>query len=265
MALIWPRVLDNNLEIFFAHTSFKWANNAKNKAAVIVVIVGIRNCSQNDKWICHGTFTSKVENINPYLADSPSAYIKRRSKPLSMSLPSMVYGSLINDGGNLVLTEQEKTQLLEKAPEAERFIRRYIGTREYVQGRSRYCIYIEDDDLRKAKSIEEINNRLKHVSEYRAKSSEKSTRALSEMPHKFYFQSYNNTPSIIVPRTSSEKRDYLPVGFLSNDVIIADAQAICNAKLWVFSVLCSHMHMLWVKTDRWEAEIGLPLFIFYLL
>jgi hypothetical protein len=249
VALVWPRVLNDDKEICFAYLPFKWANNAKDKAAVIVVIIGVRNNSNSsDKQIFQQSMTATVKNINPYLADSPSVYIKRRSKPISSILPNMVYGNLINDGGFLTLSEAEKESLVSKAPEAERYVKPYIGAREFLHGQTRFCIHIEDKDIVSASRIVEISQRLGQVTAHRSSSTEKSTRALSEVPHKFYFQSYNNTPSILIPRTSSERRDYIPAGFLEKNVIIGDAQAICNAELWVFALLVSHMHMLWVKT-----------------
>uniref|UniRef100_Q3ASJ8 site-specific DNA-methyltransferase (adenine-specific) n=1 Tax=Chlorobium chlorochromatii (strain CaD3) TaxID=340177 RepID=Q3ASJ8_CHLCH len=248
VALIWPRVLKENLEIGFAHNAFKWSNNAKDKAAVIVIIIGVRNKSNNSKKIYEGNHVRVVSNINPYLTTGNSSYITRRSKPISPQLQKIVYGNLINDNGNLVLNESEKCELMRKYPLTENYIKLYIGSKEYLRGETRYCLYIEDDELQNAIQIPEIKKRLDAIRVHRANSSEKSTKALAPFPNRFYFQSYNNTESIIIPRTSSENREYIPIGFLSSNIIISDAaQAIYEAKPWVFGIISSRMHMTWVR------------------
>lgn len=249
VALIWPRVLNESLEIGFAHSSFKWTNNAKDKAAVIVVIIGVRNKSNNFKRIYKGNHVRIVSNINPYLTTGNSSYITRRSKPISLQLQKIVYGNLINDDGHLILNEIEKNELIRKYPIADNYIKLYIGSKEYLRGEKRYCIYIEDTELQNAIQIPELKERFDSVTAHRAKSSESSTKALAPFPNRFYFQSYNNTTSIIIPRTSSENRKYIPIGFLESNIIISDAaQAIYEAKPWVFGVISSNMHMTWVRT-----------------
>jgi hypothetical protein len=248
VALIWPKVLNEDLEIGFAHRSFKWTNNAKDKAAVIVIIVGVRNISSKPKVIYTENHFQVVKNINPYLSAGFSSYITRRSKPLNPQLPKIVYGNLINDDGNLVLNESERNDLLKSHPELSKFIKQYIGAKEYLRGEIRYCLFIEDYDLEDASKNPEILKRLNAVVKHREESSEKSTQLLAKHPNRFYFQSYNHTNSIIIPRTSSENREYIPIGFLNSDVIISDAaQAIYGAEPWVFGIISSRMHMTWVR------------------
>lgn len=248
VALIWPRVLDDSLEIGFAYNSFKWTNNAKDKAAVIVVIIGVRNKSNKIKNIYEDQNVRIVSNINPYLTSGSSSYITRRSKPISTELQKIVYGNLINDDGNLTLNEIEKNDLITKYPIIENYIKPYIGSKEYLRSETRYCIYVEDNEMQNAIQIPELKDRFNAVTAHRAKSTEKSTKELAHFPNRFYFQSYNNTPSIIIPRTSSENRKYIPIGFLAENIIISDAaQAIYEANPMIFSIISSKMHMTWVR------------------
>lgn len=160
----------------------------------------------------------------------------------------MVYGSLLNDSGNLVLSTVEKDELLRESPESEVLIRRFIGSREFLRGEVRWCLYIKEDQLGLARSIDEVSRRLDAVAEHRRKSTEASTRALSDTPHRFYFSAHTEGDAMIVPRTSSERREYIPIGLLRDDTIISDAaQAIYSPPIFLFSILSSRMHMTWVR------------------
>ncbi len=248
VALIWQKVLTGGIEISYAYQTFVWSNNAKSKAAVFVIIVGLRNKSQSPKYIFNGRHQLIAQNINPYLTSANSAYISRRSKPLNASLNKIVYGNLLNDGGYLTLIESEKEALIDEYPNSQKFIKLYIGSKEYLRGESRWCLFIKEDQVDEAMSIKPIQQRLQKVSEHRNKSTEKSTRDIAHLPYKYYFQSYNETESIIIPRTSSERRDYIPVGFLNKNIIISDAaQAIYNAEYWILGLISSKMHMTWVR------------------
>lgn len=249
VALTWERVLGNDLEIKFAHKTFQWSNNAKHKAAVFVIIVGVQNINKQKKKIYGNNRVYLVDIINPYLSSGSMAYITRHSKPLNGELQKIVYGNLLNDEGHLTLNLEEKNKLLATYPETSKFIRLYIGSREFLRGEERWCLYIKDKYLQTAMEIPPIAKRLSLVQNFRAKSTEKSTRAMAQFPNRFYFSSYNETNSIIIPRTSSARRDYIPIGFLNDDVIISDAaQAIYNAEPWTFAVISSLIHMVWVKT-----------------
>lgn len=248
VALLWPKILNTGLEIFFAHQSFKWNNNAKDKAAVTCVIIGLQNCSTNSKIIISNNNYLTVKNINAYLTGTSTIYITRKSSPISRSLPKIVYGSLLNDKGNLVLNKQEKINLITKYPSSEKFIRKYIGSREFLRREERYCLMIGDEDVKEALTIPEIKRRLENVSKRRAESTEISTRNLAQYPHRYYFSAHKDSLSIIIPRTSSEHRNYIPIGFLDGKTIISDAaQAIYDADPFVFGIISSHIHMVWVR------------------
>jgi hypothetical protein len=248
VALLWPLIFKENVEINFAHQSFKWKNLAKGNAGVTCVIIGLANKSTKAKRLYSAERYRTVKNINPYLTEGDSSFITRRSSPLSKGLPRMIYGNLLNDGGNFILTREEKDTLIERYPESKKLVRNYIGSQEFIRGQQRWCLFISEDQIALAQSIPEISNRLKKIKALRSASTEKSTRAMADFPHKYYFLAHKETNSIIIPRTSSENRDYIPMGFLDEKTVISDAaQAIYDAEPFIFAILNSRMHMVWVR------------------
>jgi len=248
VALIWPRVLKDDIEIFFAHQSFKWTNNAKGNAGVTVVIIGLKNKSEKAKYLYKNGIKQLVKNINPYLTEGNSVYIRRKSSPISNFKP-IVFGNMPNDGGNLLFNQKEKDSLIQKYPFVKKYIRSYMGAREFLNGGERYCLFIPDDAVAEIKKIPEILLRLDNIKKIRAESTEKSTREMASQPHKFYFFPHKETNSIIVPSTTSERREYIPIGFLTNETIISNsANAIYDAEPWLFAVITSKMHMVWMRT-----------------
>lgn len=248
VGLLWPGVLGDELEIGYAYTSFKWSNHAKNSAGVTCVVIGIRNKSTDPKFIYTDELRLSVGRINPYLADGPDIWIGRRSFSLSDSLPKLGFGSMANDGGNLILSDRQKDQLLHDYPSAAAFVRGFSGSEEFIKGKTRWCLVIPDPDVAEATKNEEIAMRLEGVRAHRAKSTEKSTRALAETPNRFYFFAHQDTDSIIVPRVSSERREYIPVGYLDRYTVISDsANAAYGVAPWLFALLTSRAHMVWLR------------------
>ena len=247
VALLWTHVITSQNEIFFAHQSFKWINNAKGNAGVTVVIIGIRPVSNDDKFIFNKNISQNVKRINPYLTEGSSSWITKRTKPLS-KIPVMNYGSKIVDKGNLIFSTEEKNNFIDKNPNAKKFLKRLMGSAEFIRNTERWVLYIKDEDLEFAKSFSEISQRLDKVKEFRNQSSEKSTREAANTPHKYYYSVHNGAEAIIIPSTSSERRNYIPMGFLSGDYIITNAaNAVFNAEPWLFAVLTSRTHMVWVR------------------
>jgi hypothetical protein len=247
VALLWTHVITSENEIFFAHQSFKWTNNAKGNAGVTVVIIGIRPVSNDDKFIFNKNISQNVKRINPYLTEGSSSWITKRTKPLS-KIPVMNYGSKIVDKGNLIFSTEEKNNFIDKNPNAKKFLKRLVGSAEFIRDTERWVLYIKDEDLEFAKSFSEISQRLDKVKEFRNQSSEKSTREAANTPHKYYYSVHNGAEAIIIPSTSSERRNYIPMGFLSGDYIITNAaNAVFNAEPWLFAVLTSRIHMVWVR------------------
>lgn len=248
VGLLWSYILEKNLEIKFAYTSFKWANNAKSNAAVIVAIIGIGNSSINKKKLYYDGICHIVNNINPYLSAGKSVVLPRRGKPIS-NLPPMLYGNKSTDNGYLFLNFEEKEEILMQYPEADKYIKKLIGSNELINGIQRWCLWIKDEDVETAKKIPLILERLNAVAEWRSLSKAQCTVKYSEHPNKFKQITYKATAAIVVPRVSSERREYIPFGFVDNDTIVLDsAQAIYIPNAFIFGVISSKMHMVWVKT-----------------
>jgi len=159
-----------------------------------------------------------------------------------------VFGSMPRDEGNLVVSPEERDSLIED-PRALKFVKKYLGAAEYIRGNDRYCLWIEESDYEEAKSIPAIKQRIERVAEFRAKSKAKSTRDYANRPYRFVQISYKPTDSIIVPSVSSERREYIPMGFLDKNTVVSNAaNAIYDAEHWLFSILQSKMHMAWIRT-----------------
>jgi len=248
VSYLWPKVFDKGLEIDFAYKSFKWVNNAKGNAGVTVVIIGVRNISLNSKYLISDKHSSQVSNINPYLTSAPTVFVRRSSKPISSDFPKMVMGNMARDGGNLILSTEEKENLLKNHYNVSSLIRPLLGSVEFIQGKKRWCLWIKDSQRELAESIPEIKKRIENVYNFRIASKAKTTNGYAVIPHKFAQRSPEDSDSIIIPRVSSERREYLPIGFLDSTNIISDsAQAIYNAQPWVFGMISSRLHMVWVR------------------
>jgi hypothetical protein len=257
VALLWPYIFDKNLEIGFAHKSFKWTNNAKGNAGVTCVIVGIRNCGHLAAKLYNNGISQSVKSINAYLEIGDNIIVKKLSKPIS-DLPPMSYGNKAVDGGNLILNDNEKQKLVKEYPETERFIRPLLGASDYIRGNTRWCIWIKDSEVREASKIAPITSRIEKVKHMRLASPDKSANEMSKTAHRFREQKESTHSTVIVPATSSERRKYIPMGFLSPESIITNAsQAIYDPEPWIFAVISSMMHMLWVRAvgGRLETRI----------
>lgn len=252
--LIWPHILDNNIEIDFAHQSFKWTNNAKGNAGVTVIIVGFRNISNKPKYLFHNNLRKLAKNINPYLMDSANIIIDGRNKPLS-NFPEMKFGNMPNDGGGLILTEDERKQLLNQYPEANKFIKVLLGSSEYIKGNKRYCLWIENEQLEEAEQIPFIQDRIEISKTHRLKSKDKGTNELAKRAYQFRDRNVAKESQLIIPRVSSEAREYIPCGYLDSDSIISDSGlAIYDAEPYIFSIINSKMHMVWIKAVGGKLE-----------
>jgi len=241
---LWPYVLNDDIEIFFAHQSFKWQNNAKSNAAVIVAIIGISNKNNKTKLIIKNSISQQVNHINPYLLSADTVYINRRTKPIS-KLPSMIYGNEPRENGNLLLTVSERDDLINSYPTAIKHIKKITGAYEYINNIQRFCLWGEEliDD-----NIPFIETRLEQVKQYRLTSKRKATQEYSEKSHLFTSATYKKKQSIIVPIVSSEARKYIPIGILDKDtVILNSAQVVYDFEPYIFGIITSQMHMAWMR------------------
>jgi len=251
VAPLWGKMFDEyKVNIDFGYRTFKWTNEAKGKAAVHCVIIGFSVCQNNMPKIIYESDGSKItaNNINAYLVDAPNVLIASRSKPIC-DVPVMTKGSQPSDGGYLILTTEEKNELLAKEPLSEKFIRRYIGAKDYINGEMRYCIWLNDVSFAEIKNCPLILKRIEQVKEFRLSSSAKPTVEKATTPHLFFFIAQPSSEYIIVPEVTSEKRKYIPIGFMSPNFIASSLlRIIPNTTLYHFGILTSNVHMAWMRS-----------------
>lgn len=253
VALLWPQIITEKIEIGFAYQSFKWTNNAKGNAGVTVIILGLRNISNDAKYLFNGNLKKQAKNINSYLLDYANIIITGRSKPLS-NFPEISFGNMANDGGFLLMEEQEKLTL-EKNDKANKFIKPFVGSSEFIKGNYRYCLWIEEHNKVDASQIPEISKRINSVMKYRLNSDRDATKVLAKFAYRFGEVRHENVDALLIPRHSSETREYIPIGFFNSETIIADsALAIYGAQPWLFGIIHSKMHMSWIKVVGGKLE-----------
>ena len=249
--ILWNPILRRNVQIFFAHKSFKWSNNAKYNAAVTCSIIGLSAKSSTKRLFANGE-SKIVGNINPYLISSDNTIITSLSNPIC-NVPEMSFGSMPNDGGYLLLEKNEKEELINSDNECSRFIHRIYGSQEFIRDEERYCIWIEENE--KENLPELIFNRVKQVEAVRSESKRAATNKLAAVPWRFGEVRYKNSDAIIVPSVSSERRKYIPVGYVPKGTVISNlAFAIYDAEKWLFALLTSKMHNLWVRAVGGSLE-----------
>jgi hypothetical protein len=256
VALLWPHVLGNEREIYFAHRPFKWSNLAKGNAGVSVVIVGVKNITDREQIrIYDGDNQRIADKINPYLVPASTVYVGTESNPLG-ELPRMVMGSMPRDGGNLILDQDEARHLIATAPVAANWMRRYVGSDEIVKGTERYCLWIGDSDAAKARTVEEISRRLEAVATMRSASPLASTSEFANRPHRFvYLAGESRVRTIAVGGVSSEKRPYLPVDLFHPQTVVSNlAFAIYDGPLWSLALIGSRVHLVWVAAVCGKLE-----------
>jgi hypothetical protein len=253
VSALWPHILSSDLEIFFAHTSFKWNNNAKNKAMVSVIIVGIRNRSNSPKIIFEKGLQKIVENINPYLIPSKTIYILSRNSPIS-NLKEMIGGNVAYDSGYLIFNEIEMNQFVNENPDTDDYFKRIIGGNELLNGEIRFCLLFKDYKLEDVINIKGIRERIEGVRSSRLNAKDIGTHKLAQRPHQF--RDLNNPENFIaIPKTSSERREYIPAMFLTKDYIPIDSvRIIPNAEPFSFSIISSKIHMIWMRIVSGRLE-----------
>ena len=245
VAQFWPLVFER-AKISFAELSFKWANLAAHNAGVTCVIIGLtQKDSKNTCWIFDGAAARQVQAISPYLTAGTPIYVSARQEPLT-GVSEMLLGNFAKDGGHLLLTHNEASAL---DPISKRFVRPIYGAQEFIKGIQRFCLWIEDHEVGVAKQISAIEIRLYKVAEERKRSPKKETIEWSKQPHRFVeIRSPQYMTAIIVPRVSSEDREYLPVGLLPTRSVVTEAFALYDAPLWNMALIASRLHLVWIGT-----------------
>jgi hypothetical protein len=243
---LWPLISNNGNEIFFAYTPFNWTNNAKDKAGVTCSIIGVRRIGTGKKYLFNEKVRLEVPRINGYLTTGSETYITKSLTSIS-GLPQMITGNSPYENGNLMLTPEERNSLLSEYPESAYFIRKVTGANEFINSIERYCIWINDKDVEAALAIKPIKERIEKIKAFRSTGGEVA-RGLMNKPHQFRYTHTAKKSIIIIPIVSSSRREYIPFGFLPPEyIILSSAAAIYDSEIYIFSILSSKIHMLWVR------------------
>lgn len=245
---IWPIVFENQIEINFAYEPFKWENLAAHNAGVTVVIIGLGKKSNKFKYLYSDQVVKECRLIGPYLIPNKSEVVTQQKDPLGQQA-KMLFGNMPRDGGHLFL-DNEIAKDLKNDPLASQFVKKFVGSEELINGKHRFCLWIDDQHKNDVLKNKIISNRLKLVKEEREKSKAKSTKDFALMPHRFVqIAGKAENSCIVVPRVSSENRDYLPVNYLNDKYIIGDRNfSLYDAPLWNMALIASRLHWVWIGT-----------------
>lgn len=256
VALTWPRILNENIEINFAYQSFKWINNAKGNAGVTVIIVGIRNVNNKPKFIFTESIKREVKNINPYLTEAAESYITPRATPITKQLLPMMKGNAAIDDGNFIFdSEIDAANFKNTFPAQAYLVREFIGSEELINNKKRYCLWLKDANGDDLENNPEIKQRIERVIVFRNKSPKEQTRRYALKPTLFMEDRQPDSDYLMIPVVSSENRDYIPIGFLNKNVIANYSSFILpNASGLEFGILHSKMHMVWVDAVGGKLE-----------
>lgn len=260
--ILWGVLLnDLHVHINFAHQTFKWSNEAKGKAAVYCVIVGFACQNRKTKKLysyqdVQGEPEENiVTNISPYLLPGGDFFVQAQKKPLC-DVPEMKFGSQPRDGGHFILTPEERDEILRQEPELDSVIMRYMGADEFIKGKERYCIWLHNAPFEIIKNSKILKERIAAVEKFRLESKAKTTNAYAKTPAIFAQIAHPYSDYLIIPSVSSERRRYIPIGFLDKHTIASNAvQIVPNATLYHFGILTSNVHMAWMRTVAGRLEM----------
>lgn len=250
---LWKHLFEEKgITINFAHQTFKWTNEARGKAAVYCVIIGFSKAENKMKLLFEypdikgEPIVKKVKNINEYLLDAPTIFIDSRPQPVC-DVPHAIRGNTLVDGGHLIINDDELDDFLAKEPLVKKYIKKLMGSREYINNLKRWCLWLVDCPPNELRQMKHVLERVQKVKEFRENAKDASARRVADRPT--LFREQNNPDSyVIIPRVSSERRKFVPMGFLNGDIITADSCIMVpDATIYHFGVLISTMHMAWLR------------------
>jgi len=251
VGVLWNALFAKGIKIIFGHRTFAWQSEARGKAHVHVVIIGFAQSFNGAKRIYEetdGTLTmAEVKNISPYLVEGSDTVILNRSSPLC-SAPEIGIGNKPIDGGNYLFTPEEKVSFLHLEPAAAPYFKRWLGAEEFINGIERWCLLLKDCPPDQLRRMPEVIKRVEAVKKLRLESKSLPTQKLAATPTRFHVEKFPDDPYLVVPGVSSERRPYIPIGYVTKDIIASNLlNVIQNATLYHFGILTSSMHMAWVR------------------
>ncbi|MCO4470635.1 Type II restriction enzyme, methylase subunit YeeA [Streptococcus infantarius subsp. infantarius] len=270
VGFVWKPLLEKSI-IEFAYTSFKWGNSAANNAGVTVSIVGLAtsaNVNELRKLFDEELGQQLVDNINPYLTYGPNVIVETTNKAIS-DIPQMLFGNQPRDAGNLILDNvEEYNEIVSDYPELIPFIKKYIGSSEFINGKMRYCLWMNEKEYQKVSYIQFLSDKVDAVKKLRLTSTSKSTVYTADFPYSFavrggYDEAYaafkasgqDEFLQLVVPAVSSESREYVPLGFVGEDTIVSNrCYVVYNSPIWLLGLLQSKLHMVWLAAIGGKLE-----------
>lgn len=248
VAHLWERLYALGLDIFFAHQQFRWSNNASHNAGVWCVVIGASNDSGRDRYIIQDDTRKQVRSISPYLVAGEKSFIEKSKIPLNERLPKLVSGNMARDGGNLILTENDKADLISREPGSQAFLRPLIGTTEIKQGTRRWAVWIQDDKIEEASCYLGIATRIEAVRAFRKASKAKTTQAYASVAHRFAQRCHEDRRSIVLPKNTVEGLPFITPNLVAKRVITTDLAFVSYSdELWVLAVLSASIHRVWAE------------------
>jgi len=252
--VLWTELLKRfKVTILFAHRTFAWESEARGKAHVHVVIIGFGLGNQRQRKLfdyesIRGEPTVQtVSNISPYLVDGPSITITNRSTPLCR-VPEIGIGNKPIDDGNYLFTDEEKEAFVREEPASKKYFRRWYGSKEFINGKPRWCLWLGDCSPKELRGMPTVMKRVEAVRTFRFKSKSAPTQKLAELPTRFHVENMPAHRYLVIPKVSSERRKYIPMGFMSPKILCSDLVFLLpNASFFHFGVLGSAMQMAWVR------------------
>lgn len=256
VANLWKPLFEMGVHIDFAHRTFRWDSESNSKAHVHCVIIGFSTADNNNrKLLFDGDRFQIVKNINGYLVDAEDIFIESRTTPIS-NVPKIGIGNKPIDGGFYLFTKEEKDEFISKEPTSEKWFKPWIGSHEFINRYYRYCLWLGECPPNELRKMPECMKRIQAVREFRLASKSAGTVKLADKPTRFHVENMPNNNYIVIPKVSSEKRKYIPIGFISPDVLSSDLVFVAtNTNLYHFGVLTSMIHNSWMRAVCGRLEM----------
>ena len=246
---LWKNLFAQKIHIDFAHRTFKWLSDSENMAHVHCVVVGFSSApNDKPKKIFDDKKVYIAKNINAYLVDGDDIFVESRPNPIQDGVPEIGIGNKPRDGGNYLFTPEEMDDFIKREPASAKYFKRWFGAEEFIKGKRRYCLLLKDLPLDEIKKMPLCWERVEAVRNYRLASKSAGTRKIADKPTRFHVENFPRGNYLAIPKTSSERRFYIPIGFMSDSVVCADSlRLVSNAQIYHFGILTSSIHMAWTR------------------
>ena len=256
VANLWKPLMESGIRIDFAWRTFIWDSEASQKAHVHCVVVGFSaGHSEHKRRIYDGTKIIEASNINGYLIDGEDVFVESRNKPIC-DVPEIGIGNKPIDGGFYLFKDEEKEEFVKKEPESEKYFKRWYGSDEFINRRPRWCLWLGDANPLDLIKLPECMKRIEAVRDYRLASPSPGTRKIAEKPTRFHVENMPKGDYLIIPEVSSEKRAYIPIGFITSDALASNlVKIIPDVSLYHFGILTSSVHMSWMRAVAGRLEM----------